>query len=780
MIPVLQGPRSWVTQFRLWSRRVRLSRMLAYGLVVAAVLSGLATFATMTGTSPFGTGSRWVLLFLYFDAVLLLLLAAVIAARIVAVWADRRRGMAGSRLHIRLVVLFSVVAVTPAILVAGFSGFYLNFGIQDWFAERVKTAVEESLIVAQAYLHEHRQAIRADAFAMANDLNRDALTLSRRPFIFDQAISSLAALRALPEAIVIDSGGGILARSQFSYLLALESISPEIFARADQGDVVLMTGDGDNRVRAIIKLNRFFDAYLLVGRFVDARALERIERTERAVAEYKSAERQQEGFQITFVMIFALVALLLLLASVWIGLNVATQLAHPISALIAAAERVRKGDLTARVRASSATDEIGGLSRAFNRMTGQLENQQQGLIEANRQLDERRRFTETVLAGVSAGVIGIDAQGRIHLPNRSASELLATDLEWEVGQPLRNVAPEMSELLEAAVRRPDRQHQAEIRLQRGGQTRTLLARVVGDRQGADVIGWVVTFDDVTELLSAQRTAAWADVARRIAHEIKNPLTPIQLSAERLRRRYLKEITSDPATFVACTDTIIRQVGDIGRMVDEFSSFARMPEPAMKAENLSEFVREAVIFERNRHQEIAYELALPDDDLGLRCDRQQIGRALTNVLKNAAESVVARRERDGAGQSGRIEVRLIREDAADSSIVDIVVDDDGCGLPTENRDRLTEPYVTTRDKGTGLGLAIVKKIMEDHNGSLILQDRPEGGARIRLRFRTTGPLPIMGDGQADDTGVRRMPKELKPGNDDRDIRPAATGTVGHGI
>ncbi len=778
MNPALQGPRSWTTHFRLWSRRARLSRKLAYGLVVAAVLSGLATFATMTGTSPFGTGSRWVLFFLYIDAVLLLLLAAVIAGRIVAVWADRRRGMAGSRLHVRLVVLFSVVAVTPAILVAGFSGFYLNFGIQDWFAERVRTAVEESLVVAQAYLHEHRQAIRADAFAMANDLNREAQALSRRPFVFDQVISNQAAMRALPEAIVIDSNGGILARSQFSVSLELETIPPEVLAKADQGDVVVMTGDGENRVRAIIKLNRFFDAYLLVGRFVDARALERIDRTERAVTEYRRAESQREGFQITFVMIFALVALLLLLASVWIGLNVATQLAHPISALIAASERVRKGDLTARVQASAATDEIGGLSRAFNRMTSQLESQQQGLIEANRQLDERRRFTETVLAGVSAGVIGIDVEGRIHLPNRSASELLATDLEWEIGQPLPNIVPEMSELLEAAKKRPDRQHQAEIRLQRDGQTRTLLARVVGERQGADVIGWVVTFDDVTELLSAQRTAAWADVARRIAHEIKNPLTPIQLSAERLRRRYLKEISSDPETFSACTDTIIRQVGDIGRMVDEFSSFARMPEPAMKAENLSEFVREAVIFERNRHQDIVYNVTVPAADIHIRCDRQQVGRALTNILKNAAESVIARRERDGGSQGGHIDVQVHMEEVADGSVIDVVVEDDGCGLPAENRDRLTEPYVTTREKGTGLGLAIVKKIMEDHSGSLLLQDRPEGGARVTLRFRTTAQLAAVNAISGDEI-TRRLPGDVKPGNDDKEVRATATGAVGHG-
>ena len=487
----------------------------------------------------------------------------------------------------------------------------------------------------------------------------------------------------------------------------------------------------------MIKLNRYVDAYLLVGRFVEASVLEHINATEQAVAQYKRLEKKRGGIQITFVLVFVVVALLLLLAAVWIGLNLATRLARPISNLILAADKVRKGDMSVRVDASQAADEIGTLSRAFNRMTSQLENQQKGLLEANRQLDERRRFTETVLSGVSAGVIGLDGNGRIHLPNRSASDLLSTNLEERSAVYLGEVVPEMAELLAAVMTRPDRDHPSEIKVVRHGRSRTLMVNMAAEKIGEAVIGYVVTFDDVTDLLSAQRTAAWADVARRIAHEIKNPLTPIQLSAERLKRRYLKQIESDPETFAACTDTIVRQVADIGRMVDEFSSFARMPQPTLKRENLSEICRQAVFLERNRHPEIHFSQDVAPENLFLNCDNRQVSRVLTNLLKNAAESVLGRK---GSNlPQGEISLTLTNRTNAEGPRVTVVIEDNGIGLPEDHRDRLTEPYVTTRTKGTGLGLAIVKKIMEDHGGDLILDDREGGGARISVVFRLSEQL-----------------------------------------
>jgi len=736
-----------VRWLRLWSRRVKLGRKLAYSLAAAGVVAGILTVMTMTGAKVLEMNPQTIVALLYLDVILLLLLGVVVITRLVAVWVDRRRGLAGSGLHVRLVVLFSLVAVTPAILVAVFAALFLNFGIQGWFNEKVRTALDASQAVAVAYLHEHRQNIRADVFAVANDLDRNASALMGNSGRFNQFLSAQASLRSLPEALVIDSNGRVLARSELSLSLefALGNLPPKMVRLADQGEIVILTKEKDERVRAMIKLNRFVDAYLLVGRFVDPRVLEHIQRTEGAVTVYKHLQESSEGIQITFVMIFVVVALLLLFAAVWVGLTLATQLAHPISNLISAAERVRKGDLDVRVQSPAKGAEIGTLSRAFNRMTSQLATQQQGLLDANRELDARRRFTETVLSGVSAGVIGLDNEGCINLPNRSASELLATDLQQSIGRSLSEVVPEMADLIETALRRPDRMHQAQIKLVRKGSFHTLLVRVAAEHLATDIIGYVVTFDDVTELLSAQRKAAWADVARRIAHEIKNPLTPIQLSAERLKRKYLKEIATDPEIFAACTDTIVRQVADIGHMVDEFSSFARMPQPTLKLENLSEICRQAVFLERNRCPDITFDVDLPEHDTMLRCDRHQIAQALTNLLKNATESIGDNPQHaDKTGQPGHVRITISMEPMDEGMGVTVTVEDNGKGLPREQRDQLTEPYVTTRTKGTGLGLAIVKKIMEDHNGRLVLEDREEGGARVSLAFQ---PL----DDAGNDTG-----------------------------
>ncbi len=761
----------FVKGVRLWSQRAGLGRKLAFCLAAAAVASGVATVATMTGVWSAGPADpRTVLVLLQLDVVLLLMLGVVVARRLVAVWAERRRGLAGSGLHVRLVMMFSLVTVTPAILVAVFSGVFLNLGIESWFDQRVRTALDRSQAVASAYLYEHRQNIRADAFAMANDLNRDAPALMRDARRFSQVLSAQAALRSLPEALVVDSAGRVLARSELSLSLEFELVPAHAMELADKGEIAVLTPGQEDRVRAVIKLDRFVDAYLLVGRFVDPRVLNHIESVEKATSEYKRLENSRKGIQITFVIIFAVVALLLLLAAVWTGLTLATQLARPISSLISAAERVRKGDLGVRVETPTSADELGTLSRAFNRMTGQLESQQRGLMDANRQLDERRRFMETVLTGVSAGVIGLDVNGRINLTNRSASELLATDLEQSIGKNLGEVVPEMAQLMNDVMERPDRMQQAEIKLVHQGQFHTLLVRMAAERLGGDIIGYVVTFDDVTELLSAQRMAAWADVARRIAHEIKNPLTPIQLSAERLKRKYLKEIKTDPETFSACTDTIVRQVEDMGRMVDEFSSFARMPQPTMKPENLVEICHQAVFLERNRHPQIDFTVELPGQAVPLRCDGRQVAQALTNLLKNAAESIM---DREAAGGEtlprGHIWFVLNEETTDDGARIIIVIEDNGKGLPEEHRDRLTEPYVTARTRGTGLGLAIVKKIMEDHNVDLVLEDRQQGGARVSLIFHPVG----------DTAAAEEAGKDEARAEKDSDPMRVATDILAHG-
>jgi two-component system nitrogen regulation sensor histidine kinase NtrY len=398
---------------------------------------------------------------------------------------------------------------------------------------------------------------------------------------------------------------------------------------------------------------------------------------------------------------------------------------------MSAAEKVRTGDLAARVAETPTDDELGRLVRAFNRMTAQIDDQRRELIDTNRQLDERRQLTEAILAGVSAGVLSVDMDGRIERANRSAVDLLATPIEELEGSSLADVLPELTGVVEQMRQRPDRPWQEQVEITRDGQRRTLHVSITAEQSGTASHGFVVTFDDVSDLMSAQRMAAWADVARRIAHEIKNPLTPIQLSAERLKRRYLRQIAEDPETFTACTDTIIRQVGDIGRMVDEFSSFARMPRATLADEDLKEICQQALFLQRTAQPQLHFESSLPDAPVAWRVDRRQIGQALTNLLKNAGEAIEGRDEPYGGGRlpPGRITLTLC-ETAREARIV---IEDNGRGLPKTERARLTEPYVTTRSKGTGLGLAIVKKIMEEHGGSLILEDREGGGARISLVF-----------------------------------------------
>jgi two-component system nitrogen regulation sensor histidine kinase NtrY len=714
---------------RIWAGRIGLWHKLAIGLAIAALGSGVATYLALTGTPPFSTRPSALLSLLNLDLVLLLALGGLIASRLLQVWAERRRGLAGSRLQIRLVVLFGLIAVTPTIIVAVFSYLFFAYGMESWFSDRVRTAISNSLAVAEAYLHEHQQAIRADALAMANDLNRDAVQLELDPNRLEEVVSAQAALRGLTEAMVFDRAGHVLARSSLSFTLGFQPVPDSVMHVADEGEVAIMTSDSDDRVRALVRLDQFGPVYLYVGRYVEPKVLNYMEETQRAVAQYERMESQRTGFQATFALIFLMVAMLFLVVVVAIGINFATQLAVPISRLATAAEQVRAGDLATRVPEGERDDELASLSRAFNRMTNQIESQQRELREANRQLDERRRFTETVLTGVSAGVIGLDRAGRVNLPNRSASALLGVDLELSIGEDLAEVAPEMAGLLAEAERRPDRLAQSQVQLARGNSMRILLVRIAAEHDERDVSGFVVTFDDITELLSAQRKAAWADIARRIAHEIKNPLTPIQLAAERLRRRYLKEIRQDRETFMTCTDTIIRHVGDIGRMIDEFSAFARMPAPILKPENLVEIVNRAMFLQLTAHREIAFETNFPERAVVLNCDARLVGQAVINIVKNAIEAIEARAAEDETGKPGHIRVTV--SEAPGQAIV--TVDDNGKGLPSQGRERLTEPYVTTRAKGTGLGLAIVKKIMEDHGGELMLEDGAVNGARVRLIF-----------------------------------------------
>ncbi len=706
--------------------RRRLSRFFAFSLTIAAAAAGIGTYAVFTQTS-LGSNAPSILFLLNIDLVILLLLGFLVVHRIVKIWSARRRGSAGSELHVRLAQLFGLISVTPAIIVALFSALFFNFGLESWFSDTVRTALKESEAVAGAYLEEHKRNIVADGLRMARDLDNQAFALQYNQPRLINAVNVLASVRQLTEAVVFTGRGDVIARSGLTGALEFEPVPREEFQKAASGEVAVLTSENEDRVRALIRLSGFVDSYLYVGRYVDPSVIGHSERTKGAVAQFERLELSRADLQISFAMIFVVVALLLLLASVWVGLNFATSMSRPVSALIVATENVRAGNLSARVVVDGkASGEVDSLGRAFNRMTDDLEQNRRELIEANQQIDGRRVFTETVLAGVSAGVVGLDVGGRITLPNRSASELLDIELDQMQGEPFEEVVPEFDALIRDAQRQVgDRTIEREIAVVRGNDSRTLLVRVSAMHSDGEIKGFVVTFDDVSALLSAQRKAAWSDVARRIAHEIKNPLTPIQLSAERLKRRYLKQVPDDSEVFRTCIETIVRQVGSIGKMVDEFSSFARMPAPVFRLENISELCRQAVFLQRNTHRDIDYKVVLSDVQLEMQCDGRQISQAVINLLQNAADAI--ERRSDNALGKIVLELRFVGGDCL------IAVEDNGIGLPEEDRDSLTEPYVTKREKGTGLGLAIVRKIMEDHEGQLLLEDGVNGGARVSLVF-----------------------------------------------
>ncbi|HEY1615689.1 MAG TPA: PAS domain-containing sensor histidine kinase [Rhizomicrobium sp.] len=719
----------------LWQLMRAVSRpsRLAAGVGLLAAVSGVLTYATVTGLVPYRPTSTTLIVLLLINLILVLTLGALIAWRLSRLWVDRRTGIAGARLHVRLVMLFSAIAVVPAILVGVFAAVTLDLGIEAWFSGHVKAALGSAVNVAERYEQDHERTIVADAYEIANGIEHDPELFDTGNHVrADVLFTKLAILtkdRDLQAAYILDSHGRMLGSTKQRFLPDLAPPKPNEIAQASHGTIVIDANSNVGVVRALIRLQALNDAYLLVVRTVDPRVLAYYQHTVNAVSEYKRLEANRSEVQLVFAALYGAVSLLILLAAIWLGLWAANSLVKPVSRLITAAERVSGGDLTARVEVARGDDEMGTLGRAFNRMTAELEMQRSNLIHANQELDERRRFTEAVLAGVSAGVVGLDGDGHVKIVNRAAARLLNATPEELEGRHYAEAVPELSGLIRRALYEPVARASGEVTVKRGATVRTLSVQVASE-EGAGEVGLIASFDDITDLVSAQRTAAWADVARRIAHEIKNPLTPIQLSAERLRRKYGREITTDPEIFTQCTDTIIRQVGDIGRMVDEFSSFARMPAPQMRRENAQEILHQAVFLQQVGHPEIVFETKAPPDTVAFECDGRLVSQALINVLKNACEAIGAR-EAAGDDEPGRIHTTI----DAGGGRVTFRIADNGIGLPHEQRHRLTEPYVTTRVKGTGLGLAIVRKIVEDHGGEITLSDRDseERGAEVRLSF-----------------------------------------------
>jgi len=712
-----------------WLDKINSSRKTVMVLAVFALFSGIGTYTVFARAGATGPNPDIVLGFMYLNLGLLLIIGLLVSKRLFRIWSQRRQGLAGSQLHTRLVMLFSVIAVIPTIVVAVFSVVLFDFGIRSWFTERIGAAVDASQAVAAAYLEEHRQNITGDALAMAIDLNRQAPFLMARPKQLIKFVQAQAAIRNLTEVVVFETSGKVLAKTGLSLTFDFEPFPETAFQKARNGEVATLSSEVD-RVRAIVRLDSFVDAYLYVGRFVDPEILSYIDNTKKATAEYNLLQGKRVDVQITFALIFAIVALLLLFSAIWVGLNLATQLADPVSQLITASEQISEGDLSIRISNTTDIGEFSLLNSAFNRMTHQLEVQRGDLIEAHRIEDERRQFTEAVLGGVSSGVIGLDKDGNINLPNKSGAQLLGLSADEMMNKPLQSVIPEMADLFEMAKlsKKVDTNYfdqiEALIELIRENRQVTLRTRITAEGNQDITNGFVVTFDDITELQSAQRTAAWADVARRIAHEIKNPLTPIQLSAERLKRKYLSAISEERDLFVSLTETISRQVSDIGRMVDEFSSFARMPAAKLTQQDLTLIVKAQVTLQSEANNNVEFSFEVPKEPVVVLCDDHQIRQMITNLIQNSIDSISAKSNEQNS-VNGSIQIQISKK----SNFCYLEIIDDGIGLPPEISNRLTEPYVTTREKGTGLGLAIVAKIVEDHSGTFKIQDTILSGSGV---------------------------------------------------
>lgn len=705
--------------------------------ILSLILAGVYGYFLVKYSNPFDLLGEQGQKIIHIAIIVILILAGLITYRLIGMWLRRRSTGTGIKLQERIIRYFALVAFLPAFILAVFYVYFFELGMQSWFSNRVRGTLNESLEVSEAYIQEHRNNIKADLLAMANDINRQALVVMRDDRLLQVLVDDQTAKRALSEAIVFDGSGNILAMSTLGSSTPPDGISQAIVTQARLGNPIVISDTSDDRVRAVIKLNFFIETFLYVSRYVDPAVLAHVQAARDSISEYQSLEKARSGIQLSSELGFLAVALFLLSGAIWIGFWLSRQLTQPLQTLSLAVEKVGQGEFRTPLPSLQATDELGTLSRAFDGMTRKIESQQKALIETNRELDEKRRFSEAVLSGVSAGVIGLDRLGKITLPNRAACDFLDGDADTIIGKRVQDLLPGIASLWKQVSGEKLDNGSAQIEVQRSGKHRTLLVRIATESVKGETKGYVVTFDDITEQLLDQRTAAWADVARRIAHEIKNPLTPIQLSAERLKRKYADLVSSEDRVFQQCTDTIIRQVGDLRRMVDEFSSFARMPMPVYRNENLTDILRQAVFLHEVGSPIITYKLNLPDVPVWLNCDGRQISQAITNLIKNAGESIRQRVEEETASKSskdqnhiGTISLSMVANDQQ----ISVFVEDDGAGLPAGMIDRLTEPYVTTRSKGTGLGLAIVKKIMEDHGGTLKLENRVSTkGARVTLIF-----------------------------------------------
>lgn len=744
---------------RRWSAR----RWLAPFAVALALLSALLTFLVLTGLTNIEPTPQVVRSFYLINAATILLLVGIIIRELWQLILARRRGRAAARLHVQIVSLFSIVAVLPAVLVAVVANVTIERGLDRLFSGPTKEVIQNSLTIARAYMQDHAQLIRGDILGMANDIAHARPLYDQDRRSFREVLTASAGSRNLPGAMIIDKNTNILESADTGMRLAYSPPAPDFLSNVNENEPEIAVLPDAAFVAAVIRLRAFNDTFLYVARPLDPNVVNQLKQTEVSVAEYAQIESRRLGIQVAFALMFAVIALTILMASVLLGLNFANSLVSPIRRLMNAAHTVSTGDLHVQVPVHQSEGDLAQLGETFNKMTQELRSQRDELVNASDLIDSRRRFIEAVLSSASAGIIGVDTSGSVGILNRSAEKLIGHAESETLGHPLSDVLPELDEMMKAAREGTQRLVQGQITITRDGTERNLSVRVSAEKnQPHD--SYIITLDDITELVSAQRTSAWGDVARRIAHEIKNPLTPIQLSAERIRRKFGKDITEpkDKQIFEQCTDTIVRQVDDIRRMVDEFSRFARMPKPVMEGEDVVDTVRQAVFLMKVAHPEIDIEAEFKQDPLRAQFDRRLISQAVTNIVKNATEAIeqVPPEELGKDGGKGRIDVVVSCE--GEDVLIDVI--DNGIGLPKVARSRLLEPYVTTRAKGTGLGLAIVGRVLEDHGGRIELKDASdfrEGqrGAWMRMRFAVSGQ-PAKSEGAEPAPAAKDAAQETK--------------------
>ena len=743
-VPLLPGAEDW-------------SFLIGLGVVLASLVSGLATYLIMTGLTPILPTGPVVLTALAINLVLVAALIAMIAIQVRGLLKGWKDKTAGARLHVRVVALFSVIAMLPALVLAVSATITFSRSLDNWFNQRTRAIIDNTLEVASAYLEEHGQVIRTDAVNMARDLDDQPDLSTSNPRKFRELVFAQAALRDLPVAYVIGQDRQVLVSAIEDERIPYAAPPEALLGAADAGQVpLLMPTALQSRVAALTKLAGHPGMYLYVARGVSPRVVRHLRRAEEGVAEYARLREVSGRLKFIHGLMYFMTALTALTSAIWVGLRFASSIVAPIRRLISASQAVARGDLSVELPLYKGEGDLRRLSENFNHMSRQLERQRTELLDTNAQLSDRSRFIEAVLSGVSAGVLGLDAENRITLANRSAEALLDRAADSLIGRPLGDAVPEFAALVDQTQDGTRRKPQGEIGVEINGVERMFAVRLTQERAAGEDVGAVLTFDDVTDLLTAQRSSAWADIARRIAHEIKNPLTPIQLSAERIKRKYGSVIKEDREVFDKCTDTIIRQVGDVARMVDEFSSFARMPKAEMQTIDLRDAIRDPVtLFEHG--QNIDLNFTPPQKPIMIEADRRLLSQAVTNLVKNACESVQAVLDAPDAPPDfkGRVEVVLREERNA----VFIEVIDNGLGLPKQQRTRLLEPYVTTKGaKGTGLGLAIVQKIVESHGGTLALDDAPAAAGHQRgALVRITLPMP-----EAREKGESTAPRKLASG------------------